>query len=87
MIKIYKAFILPHLEYCSPVLVGLTPGLSQKLEITNQYAIRTLLNVAKSTPYDELLRLVDIKSLKQRRLISSLVLLYKCLKQMGLNLS
>ena len=23
MINIYKAFILPHLEYCAPVLVGL----------------------------------------------------------------
>ena len=23
MIKLYKAFILPHLEYCSPLLVGI----------------------------------------------------------------
>ena len=28
MVNIYKAFILPHLEYCAPVLVGLSSGLS-----------------------------------------------------------
>ena len=32
MVYIYKAFILPHLEYCAPVLVGLSSGLSNKLE-------------------------------------------------------
>ena len=48
-INIYKAFILPHLQYCAPVLVELSSGLSNKLELTNQYAIRTLLNMAKST--------------------------------------
>ena len=40
MVNIYKAFILPHLEYCAPVLVGLSYGLSNKLELTNQYAIK-----------------------------------------------
>ena len=36
MINIYKVFILPHLEYRAPVLVGLSSGLSNKLEFTNQ---------------------------------------------------
>ena len=40
MVNIYKAFILPHLEYCAPVLIGLSCGLSNKLELTNQYAIK-----------------------------------------------
>ena len=31
-----KAFILSQLEYCAPVLVGLSPGLSNKPELTNQ---------------------------------------------------
>ena len=35
MVNIYKAFLLPHLEYCAPVLVGLSSGLSNKLELTN----------------------------------------------------
>ena len=52
MVNIYNAFILPHLEYCAPVLlVGLSPGLSYKLELTNQFAIRTLMNIAKSSSY------------------------------------
>ena len=33
MVNIYKAFIMPHLEYCAPVLVGLSPSLSNKLEL------------------------------------------------------
>ena len=36
IINNYKAFILPQLEYCAPVLVGLSPGLSYKLELINQ---------------------------------------------------
>jgi len=53
MIDIYKAFILPHLEYCATVLVInlLSSGLCNKLELTNQFAIRTLMNLPKSTPY------------------------------------
>jgi len=31
IVNIYKAFILPHFEYCSLVLVGLSSGLSNKL--------------------------------------------------------
>ena len=58
MVNIYKALILPHLEYCALVLVGLSSGLSNKLELTNQYAIRTLLNMAKSTSYSDLLTYV-----------------------------
>ena len=41
MINIYKAFILQYLEYCAPVLAGLSSGLSKKLELNNQYAIRS----------------------------------------------
>ena len=58
MVNIYKAFILLHLEYCAPVFAGLSSGLSNKLELTNQYAIRTLLNMAKSTSYSDLLTYV-----------------------------
>ena len=59
MINIYKAFILPHLEYCAPVLVGIWSGLSNKLEFNNHFAIRT--------PYGDLLKIVNIKSLEHRR--------------------
>jgi len=66
MINIYKAF-LPHLEYCAPVLVGLSSGLSNKQEFTNQFAIRTLMNLPKTTPYGDLLKMVNIKSLEHHR--------------------
>ena len=79
MINIYKAFILPHLEYCAPVLVGLSSGLSNKLEFTNQFAIRTLKNLPKTTPYGDLLKMVNIKSLEHRRYTQALILLYKSL--------
>ena len=42
MVNIYKAFILPHLEYCAPVLVGLSSGLSNKLNLL----ISTLLDLS-----------------------------------------
>jgi len=79
MINIYKAFILPHLEYCAPVLVGLSSGLSNKLEFTYQFAIRTLMNLPKTTPYGDLLKMVNIKSLEHHRYTQALILLYKSL--------
>ena len=85
MVNIYKAFILPHLEYCAPVLVGLSSGLSNKLELTNQYAIRTLLNMAKSNSYSTLLDHVGLKTLEHRRYSYALCLFYKCLYNMGPN--
>ena len=86
MVNIYKAIILPHLEYCAPVLAGLSSGLSNKLELTNQYAIRTLLNMAKkSTSYSDLLTYVGLKTLEHRRFSHALSLFYKCLYNMGSN--
>ena len=85
MVNIYKAFILPHLEYCAPVLVGLSSSLSNKLELANQYAIRTLLNMAKSTSYIDLLTYVGLKVLEHRRYSHALSLFYKCLYNMGPN--
>ena len=79
MINIYKAFILPHLEYCAPVLVGLSSGLSNKLEFTNQSAIRTLMNLSKTTQYGDLLKMVNIKSLEHCRYTQALILLCKSL--------
>ena len=32
MIRLYKAYVLPHLEYCSPLLLGISNGLKNKLE-------------------------------------------------------
>ena len=85
MVNIYKAFILPHLEYCAPVLVGLSSGLSNKLELTNQYAIRTLLNMAKSASYSDLITYVGLKTVEHSRYSPDLSLFYKCLYNLGPN--
>ena len=79
MVNIYNAIILPHLEYCAPVLAALSSGLSNKLELNNQYAIRTLLNMAKSTSYSDLLTYVGLKTLEHRRFSHALSPVYKCL--------
>ena len=55
MIKLYKAFILPHLEYCSPLFVGIGKGQRNCLEDVNCYILRTLIGHNKSMSYDELL--------------------------------
>ena len=65
MIKLYKAFILPHFEYASPLFIGLTKGLAAKRESTNAFALRTLLNHSKSTAYEELLKMAYNKKLER----------------------
>ena len=42
MIRLYKAFILPHFEYASWLFLGLSKGLSAKLESTNAFSLRTV---------------------------------------------
>lgn len=75
MINSYKALILPHLEYCAPVLVGLSPGLSNKLEFTNQFNIRTLMNLPKSTPYGDLLE-IYLRCIKELCSLYLMVLIF-----------
>ena len=84
MIKIYKAFRLPHLEYCSPLFVGiLGTGQRNRLEDGNCYILRTLIGHNKSMSYDELLTTASMKSLYCRRLHQALILLFKCLNGTG----
>ena len=68
MIKLYKAFILPHLEYCGPLFVGIGTGQRNRLEDDNCYILRTLIGHNKSMSYDELLTAASMTSLYCRRL-------------------
>ena len=79
MVCLYKAYILPHLEYCGPLMLGISKGLATKMEDTNYYILRTILGYPKSVSYDFLLALAKIKSLIQRREFQSLVIVYKSL--------
>ena len=86
MIKLYKAFILPHLEYCSPLFVGIGTGQRNRLEDGNCYILRTLIGHNKSMSYDKLLTTASMTSLYCRRLHqAALILLFKCLNGTGPN--
>ena len=85
-LTLYKAYILPHLEYCSPLLLGINKTLNNKLEFANYYALKALLNFGNSLDYDSILSAVNMQSLKHRRYYQSLALLFKCIKEMGLTI-
>ena len=79
MTRLYKAFILPHLEYCSALFVGIGKVQSSRIDNANYYILRTLLGHAKTVPYEQLLKTVGTLNLGDRRIRQSLILLYKCL--------
>ena len=41
-LSLYKAYLLPHLEHCSLLLIGINKTLNTKLESANKYALKTL---------------------------------------------
>ena len=43
----YNCYILPHLEYCSPLLLGINKTVGNKPEAANYYELRILLNSPK----------------------------------------
>ena len=47
MYRIYKAYIMPYLEYCCPLLLGILRGQVKKLEDTNNYILRSIFRVWK----------------------------------------
>ena len=83
MISLYKTYVLPHLEYCSPLLLGVSTLLKNKLEKCNFYALRTVLNLGKSTEYKDFLRLASMDTLTQRRLTASLIMFFKAYRLQG----
>ena len=84
MIRLYKAYVLPHLEYCGPLLLGIGKIEANKLEDTNYYILRTILGLSKSLIYEYILkRYASIGSLAERRYIKSLMLVYKSVNNDG----
>lgn len=53
MIRLYKSFLLPHIEYCSPLLLGVGKMQANRLEDANFYILRTILGYGKTTTYQE----------------------------------
>ena len=64
MIQLHRAFVLPHLKYCAPILIGITNSLSDKLEDANYYVLRTLLGLPKSITCNSILRSINTRTLE-----------------------
>ena len=76
MVRLYKVYVLSHIEYCSPLLLGISNAETTKMETTNYYLLRSILGYLKSVSYDYLLKIVNIESLEQRTQFQSLFMLY-----------
>ena len=83
MLALYKSFILPHLEHCSPLLLGVGKVQANKIEDANHYILRTLTGHGKSLSYQELLNICKLNTLECRKKQQSLILLFKCIRNIG----
>lgn len=79
LLRLYKTYVLPHLEYCSPIW---SPHLKKdilKIEKVQQVFTRLLWFRVKSPPsefnapsYADRLKIFGLKTLQERRIISDL---------------
>ena len=78
LLKLYKAYILPHFDYCSSVWHFCGTRNTDKLEALNKRILRFILGDYLS-PYDSLLTRVNNNFLYNKRVQKFLILLYKSL--------
>ena len=78
LLKLYKAFILPHFYYCSSVWHFCGTRDADKVDNLNKRILRFILQ-DYSSPYDTILSKVNLKSLFIRRLQNLMIILYKSL--------
>ena len=89
MLLLYRSFVLSHFEYCNSLLMGVGKTLNKKLEDANYYGLRTIMNVGKRTSYESILRMVDMSTLEHRRIEhrrieQSLIIFFKCFKELAM---
>ena len=77
-LKLYNAFILPHLQYCSTVWHFCSARNRDKLESLNKRALRVVFN-DKVSSYQQLLYKSEGSNLYNRREQNMLITIYKCL--------
>ena len=65
MLRVHKTFILRHFEYCSPILLEV--GRIQVKEDAKYCILRSLLGYCKSILYKELLQILNVEMLDQRK--------------------
>ena len=83
MLKLYKAFIRPCMEYAATAWSPYLRGEVEQLEKVQRFALRVCLKIwDKSVPYDTLLELSKVHSLEFRRKVGRLLLLFKILNNL-----
>ena len=76
LIKLHKAYVLHHLEYCSSFLIAISKTLKNKLENANYYGLRTLMKLGRNVSYETVLNLATMRSLEHSRVEQSLIIFY-----------
>ena len=82
LLRLYKAFILPHFYYCSTVWPFCNTRDSDKLETLNKRILRFIFKDAVSD-YTQLLRRAGTTTLENRRLQNMVLNIFKCLHLNG----
>ena len=78
MLKLYKAFVLPHFQYCSVEWHFCSSRNSGKLESLNKIALHVVFNEREST-YSQLLDRAAATSLYSLRVQNMLIKIHKCI--------
>ena len=78
MLKLYKAFILPHFQYCSSVWHFCSSRNTDKLESLNKRVLRAIFSDWNAN-YNELLNKSGTISLFNQRICNMLTSVFKCL--------
>ena len=80
LVKDFKVYVRPLVEYCSPVWSPSNTGLITKLESVQRRFTKSMSGMSSSS-YSEHLRLLNLDSLEMRRLRADLILRFKMLKE------
>ena len=67
LLTLYKALILPHLDYCDIVWDSCSKKYKSKLQILQNRALRMIFRRDRNTPTTELHRMGGLRSLQERR--------------------
>jgi hypothetical protein len=81
-VRLYKQYVLPHLEFSSPAWSPWTRADIEKLENVQKRAVRMVAGL-KSSTYEERCKEIGLKSLEERRKFQDLVLLQGLMHERG----
>jgi hypothetical protein len=79
---LYKAIILPHLDYCSSILFLANNSELNNLQKLQNRMMRTILRSRLETPIRNMLETLNFLSVRQRVTYNTMVLLYKMEKNL-----